>query len=865
MNNKEVDAQQHSSFREFHEAPFDKGYRTFLFFALLVVCAFIRLWNLSYKTMMHDELLFTNYTYNQLYLEFNYYYQPILHGPLMLHLQNFVFHIFGVSDYTVRLGVALLGIGGFFWIWKLRYWLQEAGTWYALAFYSISPGIVFFQRFFHQDALYLFCTLWIIASFLNWWRTGDGRWLASAILGVTALFTNKASAVFLYFTLITFLVFYIIHDLVSYIERGKAFEKKDKEYRLKSLPSPFVYAVGIVLVLVLITTQVFEGIRYERSVVQTLQHDWVLKDIRSLPLLLGWQGDMEQAHGSVGTAKFWLLFYGGAFFCVLFLGSFLNQCVKQQVGRIQLLNGLFGRIYTGRWYLFGALAASVVFYLAIYTTFFKHSIGFFQIYKNTWQYWGGQHEIGRIQGPFHQHLLNTIVYETASFFLILAFWLVSLFKGIRLFGLGGAFLLLAIPAALFHKLLFSGIEVIYPGSTNTSSVDIAWLKGLVAVYCFAGIALLTRPKWGKVLVPLTFLYTVMSGVLLFLSSKWQSIINLQVYKDGLPIRMVRDHVTMKEFMEIQYNFDGGWSLLIVITLVFFATIYTWALLSERKRFLAFSVWWFVTMLGSASYAREAVPQVGIHVMLASIILSAAIFQSLWVHSLSGSRPLKRIALVLLAIGLIWGFKSSVILNFRYPGDPRERMAYGPSSRDVKNHMEMIRDYAKIASLKMDESRNRPVFLDRYNERKEHKDVSIYLKTLDQVTWPAKWYLRDVAYEEGNNPQNAIDQGYDFVFASVEDAERLKSLDEYNVVRGRGTMFWTPDPIDTSRILDIWKAQIPGHYLDNTSDASAAYNAKQEWGLVRDYLIYRHAFDGTGRPVPALSSFDYIFCYRKDLY
>ncbi|HNM47155.1 MAG TPA: hypothetical protein PKH51_09075, partial [Candidatus Sumerlaeota bacterium] len=129
------------------------------FVFLFLVCMMTRLYDLGWKAIMHDESLFVYYTYYQLFDKLDYNYLPILHGPTMMELQALVFHIFGTSDYTMRLGVALLGVGGFFWVYALRPWLGTMGTWVALAFYSLSPGITAFQRFLHMDSLYLFNSL----------------------------------------------------------------------------------------------------------------------------------------------------------------------------------------------------------------------------------------------------------------------------------------------------------------------------------------------------------------------------------------------------------------------------------------------------------------------------------------------------------------------------------------------------------------------------------------------------------------------------------------------------------------------------------------------------------------------------------
>ncbi|MCC7391066.1 hypothetical protein IT571_01750, partial [Candidatus Sumerlaeota bacterium] len=87
-----IDATLRDTQSEFAADPFRRMYRIVIFFSLLALCCYLRLWDLGYKSLMHDETLFITYTYENLYKKFDYLYQPILHGPLMLLWQDVVFH-----------------------------------------------------------------------------------------------------------------------------------------------------------------------------------------------------------------------------------------------------------------------------------------------------------------------------------------------------------------------------------------------------------------------------------------------------------------------------------------------------------------------------------------------------------------------------------------------------------------------------------------------------------------------------------------------------------------------------------------------------------------------------------------------------
>jgi predicted membrane-bound mannosyltransferase len=828
------------------------------FLALLfLLCCMTRLLELGYKAIMHDEALFVYYTWDQLYNKWAYGYLPILHGPAMLHLQSLTFHIFGVTDFTMRLGCALLGIAGFWWVYALRPWLRTAGTYFALAFYTFSPGITYYQRFFRNDALYLFNSLWIVVSLAYWWRTRNPRWLASGIIGCAVLFTNKESSLFVYFTLVTFGVLLIVHDLMGELFAPEKCVRPVEREALPRVPNP---AWGVLLAgmaVVLVITQVFEGLRYDDDVVRAIGHDWVLKDVRSIPKALSWQGSTPAEDiGALAFSEFWIKFYVGLFTGLLVLFVALRFVVHQRWGCRQFLPHLWMRLHEGRYYLLGALATATIIYLTVFTTLFKHPTGFFEIYAKTWSYWGGQHEWGRIGGPFHQHMLNILVYETPALILLLIAWIGGLFRE-RWDRLGAvAFVLMLIPVAAFHKLLFSGLE--FDGG---ALAGIDFLKTIFMFGVLAALLVLCFPRFGRPVFILSFVALLIYSVVYLTSQEWSQALVTRIYKDAEPVRLAGRHVNLRDMMEIQYNFDGGGSLLIVLVLIFFATAYSWLALGRGERFHAFLVWWFVTALGAASYAREAVPQVGIHAMLPLILLAGSYFGRWWPRFAPGlPRNAALAAVVLLAI---WNFKTTMQLNFQYPDDPRERMVYGPIPQDLKNHCKFVEDYARIAPLRMGPN-NVPAWITQNNDFTKHKDLRIGVQA-DGAVWAVRWYLRDLEWREEKNIDKMVADNYDFIFVDVGKAETPALKEKYHLFRGSGIRFWLPVPLKSERLLGVWKAWIPGHYLDGTQQAVPAQDALKEWRKLFRYMTRRETFNGGMDGSGNIQSTDYVFGVRKDLY
>ncbi len=841
-------------------------WRAASFLFLLLVCCMTRLYNLGWKAIMHDETLFVYYTYFQLFDGLDYHYLPILHGPTMMQLQAIVFHLFGASDYTMRLGVALLGVGGFFWVWALRPWLGQFGTWVALAFYALSPGITCFQRFYHMDSLYLFNALWIIASLAHWWRSRKPWWLVSAMAGSALLFSTKASSVFVFFSLFTFLLLLLLSDYLGWLLKGRDHARLEFERPGAPFPNPFLLTLLVGGFVVLVLTQVFEGIKYDGDVVDAIGHDWVLRDVRSIPLALGWEKLTPETAPDAGIAAsplLWRVFYGGLFGGLLLLFSAMRFCANRHIGFREFPLALWSRVHSARWHLVGVAGLGLFVYMFIFTTGLRFPLGPFETFSNTWSYWGGQHEWGRIGGPFHQHLLNLVVYEMPSVLTILAAWIGGLFclRWSRFMAV--SFFLIIEAVAGFHKLIFSGLQQLPSDAAVPIPLEIPILKHFVIGGALLGLVTLAFPKSGRVLCPLALGAAIVYAVTVFGSDAWGEALRTIVYRDDTAIMLKGRPVSLAEFMEIQFNFDGGSSIALVVVLVFFATVYTWKSLERGERFHAFLVWWLVTAAGAASYAREAVPQVGIHVMMPAILLAASHLNRL--HGRLEAPQRRLVLYAALGVFLLWNAKASFNLNFRNADDVRERMVYGHTPQQVRQQARFIQEYRRIAPVRMEQGKIIS-WIVQNNQPTKEKQLRVGIQS-DQVIWQLRWYLRNTEWVEEKDLSKLIEDNYEFIFAK-DDEDKLNPqlAEKYHLFRSCAIRFWLPRPLESERLLNAWKLMIPGHYLDNTPQAGPAWDAKQEWRKVWRYLLLRETFDGgSATGGGTISSSQYIFCVRKDLY
>ncbi len=812
---------------------------------LFVLCVLTRLWDLGAKPVMHDEALFLYYTEYHLVRAFDYRYQPILHGPLHLWIQGFLFWLLGSSDSTMRLGSALLGIAGFWWVFLLRPWLGRAGTSVSLLFYTLSPGILYYSRFFREDGVFLFIEFWIIASLAWWWRTRSRAWLASFLFALGVLFSNKESSLFVYFILLMFLVVAVAHDLLGGMNKPQG-----TPYRsFPNLPrlSPMLIATFFFVAVSMILTQVIEGIRFDADVVSTLGHDFVLGDVRSIPLALGWQAPIEQA-GRLGSPWFWRAYYVLLVGACAGLGHGIQMAVEKQWGRRQLAADLAATLWRGRFAGIAALSAAFLVYLVLFTTFFKYPENPFSLVQRTLAYWMGQHAIHRIYGPFHQHMLNLAVYELPLLLLWMMGTCALVFReGWTRFS-GAALVLCALPLLVLHAVVSLGV----PSPPS-------WFLATGLLSLAAGGFAIAQPRFGGRIALSLLLLTIVLSISWFASDSWARFL-LDPITSGSGETLF---ASGRQLLDDRLSLTSGVHLALIAILILAATVATWRSLDRGDRLQAFLIWYFVVMLGAASYAREKVPQVGIHASVPLVLLAGLYAQRIWNRVGRARNPLPRMVfMALIGVAAIWQTRAAFHLAFVNAGDVRERFVYGDTTPDVKHHAGLIMRARNVADIRHQPRPGslRPEWIEGYNEPRTLKDVRVHIADFD-IVWPLRWYLRDVDYRVGNDIAQAVDEKMDFIFLPLGSESTPGLAENYHLYRGRLRMHWVPEPLSTDRLLAGWRATIPKHNLSDPQARAQADLAAREWKRIRDYMLFRTvSYDRD----PGLSHVEYYFAVRTDL-
>ena len=183
---------------------------------LLVTAAAMRLWDLGYRAVHHDESLHSFYSW-QLADGQGFRHDPLMHGPLQFELTAAIFFVFGDNDYTSRLlyavaGTALIALPIFF-----RNRLGRLGALFTSVMLAFSPALLYFSRFARNDIL---MAVWALGLVICMWRYIDeGRhryiYIAAALLALA--FASKETSYLITALLGLFLVLWLLYMKAPHI------------------------------------------------------------------------------------------------------------------------------------------------------------------------------------------------------------------------------------------------------------------------------------------------------------------------------------------------------------------------------------------------------------------------------------------------------------------------------------------------------------------------------------------------------------------------------------------------------------------------------------------------------------------------
>src|SRR5437762_3237306 len=175
--------------------------------AILIIAACLRLTYLESKPLHNDEGVNGNFM-TQLVRTGYYHYDPEnYHGPSLYYLTlisvrlngwlhgQFSHRDAGLSTVALLVVPAGLGMGVIWLIFLLRRYLGDYGTLGAAALVALSPGAVFFSRYYIHEILFVFFTLGFVVAALRFYETARPLYLMLASASAALLVATKETSV----------------------------------------------------------------------------------------------------------------------------------------------------------------------------------------------------------------------------------------------------------------------------------------------------------------------------------------------------------------------------------------------------------------------------------------------------------------------------------------------------------------------------------------------------------------------------------------------------------------------------------------------------------------------------------------------
>ncbi|MCP4898948.1 MAG: TIGR03663 family protein [bacterium] len=160
-------------------------------FAVVLLSRFIAL---DQRVMSHDESMWAYYSHavavGQVYRQ-----DPVLHGPLLCHVNGLLLRLVGSNDFTARITPAAAGVCVVVMILLFRRYLGRTGALAAAVLVTISPILLFYSRYLRNDIyVALFGLVWLFCSF-RYIEERRPVWLVPLTVAMALSFATKETSI----------------------------------------------------------------------------------------------------------------------------------------------------------------------------------------------------------------------------------------------------------------------------------------------------------------------------------------------------------------------------------------------------------------------------------------------------------------------------------------------------------------------------------------------------------------------------------------------------------------------------------------------------------------------------------------------
>ncbi len=198
-----------------------------IFGSIFAVAVAMRLVDLDGQAVHHDESLHGFFAW-KISTGGEYAHSPLMHGMFLFEIVAATFVLFGDSEFTLRLSMALFGSGLVLIPMLLRKELSVPGAIAASLMLAFSPALFYFSRFARNDIyMAVFALLLVVAIF----RYMDGRravWLYVAAAVMALAMSTKETAYMLIAVFGLYLAYRSRDEIISVILGYKSFREIGK-------------------------------------------------------------------------------------------------------------------------------------------------------------------------------------------------------------------------------------------------------------------------------------------------------------------------------------------------------------------------------------------------------------------------------------------------------------------------------------------------------------------------------------------------------------------------------------------------------------------------------------------------------------
>jgi uncharacterized protein (TIGR03663 family) len=162
---------------------------------ILLLGAGLRLYLLENSPFHNDEGV-NGWFLTNLMRHGTYAYDPAnYHGPTLYYFALVSAIVFGLTDVGVRLVPVFFGLLTIGFALAMRRWIGTTGSLVAAALLAVSPGWLYFSRYFIHEELLVCFTVGMVYFGLRWLEDRRAHWLLLAATFAALLFATKETAI----------------------------------------------------------------------------------------------------------------------------------------------------------------------------------------------------------------------------------------------------------------------------------------------------------------------------------------------------------------------------------------------------------------------------------------------------------------------------------------------------------------------------------------------------------------------------------------------------------------------------------------------------------------------------------------------